>query len=95
MQINVTQNHIDDGDIGGCTSCPIALAILEVLHENYGVCVDNTEIIIFERESKIKVQEFRTPKNVQAFVTNFDDENLVTLFTFNLNLNTEVLKYVD
>lgn len=79
MTISVTQQHIDRGEALSCSRCPIALAISDcflasctVLH--HSVCITD-------------LGYYSLPNECNDFITAFDNNQPVSPFTFELELN--------
>ena len=80
MIIKVTQKHIDEGDPGMCSDCPVALALLE----NYdNVVVQNDEILCWLGINQI---DFNVPVEVFDFIKAFDNHKSVKPFEFELEI---------
>lgn len=74
--IEVTQKHIDEGLVGDCMLCPVALALTQALGKP---CWAG------ERWVGLTRSEARfTPVRVKQFVRRFDDGESVTPFKFYL-----------
>lgn len=91
IQINVTQQHIEDGARRSCDRCPIALAMLKAgfpspyisstwarLNHDYG-----------QPEHQGRRQQVNLPKIVQQFVRSFDSHHSVHPFSFTIKVPTE------
>jgi hypothetical protein len=80
MKISVTQKHIDEGNVGDCAACPIALALArafetrDVYAGTYSLCVEN--------------KCFSTPEVARNFMGDFDAGGPVSPFSFDLPLES-------
>jgi len=82
MQINVTQQHIDNGIKSDCRLCPIALALLP-LFTNLPIEVDSCCIEIGCCIGSDDIQYY-SPDSVIKFITAFDSSFPVKPFYFEL-----------
>lgn len=77
MTIHVTEEHIRKGRRHSCSSCPIALALSEIVdsgvevHEDHVVLPQTVEYLPFE---------------AKLFIAKFDEAELVEPFSFELDL---------
>lgn len=89
MKINVTQQHIDQGEPGNCTGCPTALAINDAIeaspryHAKAKAQVGRGLVIISWPNSTLKLYH-DLPHAAHNFVGLFDTKQPVQPFTFNL-----------
>lgn len=81
MVVQVTEDHIDQGDYGICDSCPIALALKEMGYAD--VWVDDRWISLDGRDGK----RYPIPRAVDLFIDDFDREREVKPFEFELILH--------
>ena len=81
MTINVTRQHIENGLIGECDKCPVALALLDV--GCLMVTVGDYDTCFYYNGQDYQIVN---PPDVQEFVANFDDEAPVEPFSFTLDL---------
>lgn len=87
--INVTQEDIDEGQMGECYFCPVALAASKMIKG--GCWVNETHI----RASGDDEQEFilsELPEEACKFIRDFDSGNPVHPFQFTLDIPEEFLK---
>lgn len=87
MTISVTQQHIDHGVQGSACNCPIANAITEALdlsHYIYAV-VTGEQLRLVARFAR--VTQYYLPKEAREFIKHYDNNQPVTPFTFELELN--------
>ena len=86
LKINVTQEDIDKGEAGISNSCPVALAIKRSYGELVRVTVGCTRIYISDIQ-KTKYKTCQTPLEVVNFMCDFDRQNPVEPFEFEINPN--------
>lgn len=77
MKIKVKQCHIDKGEVGVFSKCPVALAISEVTGDRtlvtpYAICSGSVK------------NRVRTPHEVRIFMKKFDSGDPVEPFEFEL-----------
>ena len=78
--IEVTSKHIEDGQAGSCTLCPIALALIEE-YKTHDIKVQNDgDASLFVDKELLEI-DFTQQSDVQDFIELFDetdgvDENL-------------------
>lgn len=90
VTIEVTQHHIDIGMRKKCDQCPIALAISPLLRSD---CVPNVS-------SRFHIRDFWDrevfacywPDEAAQFISNFDTENPVEPFKFQLEIPQQFLR---
>ncbi len=90
MTINVTQEHIREGQTHSCDSCPVALAITAVT----GPCdisVLRSDIIIKAWRGKTKFTT-KSPACVTEFIRYFDNGAKLAPFSFELDIPKRFLK---
>lgn len=91
MTINVTQKHIDQGEMVSADCCPIALAVKEKVNiQIYDVYVGNHYV----RVQGLGFREIAMPEEAKRFVRSFDNNFGVGAkpFSFELDLPQEILK---
>ena len=85
IEVNVTQEDIDNGKRESCTRCPVALALTRAGWKGVGVSAD------YAWQSKGRLNDqctlndddfFKMPAEAQAFVFNFDHNKPVKPLTF-------------
>lgn len=90
VQINVTASHIAVGSRHSCQTCPIALAVSEVLHAPpYFASVSPTSVVVDVipgRGVDFEARSLRLSPAVQRFIDAFDDERPVSPFSFELDI---------
>lgn len=64
MKLEITESHIEDGDRGDCSNCPIALALRELCGTD-DVYVDGVFISAGDRT-------WKTPDAAAHFIEDFD-----------------------
>jgi hypothetical protein len=79
MTITVTQEDIDNGDLGEAFCCPIARAAQRVLNTDVGVTSSYLTI-----SEEFGWRDVRAPQEVTAFVRAFDRNQEVRPFDFEL-----------
>jgi hypothetical protein len=92
VTFKVTQQHIDDGEPGNDSSCPVALCIKEWALEETGV--DSIQVHVGNDEIQVGfLPMVEAPGIVKNFVEYFDDEGhagiYVRPFEFELELDME------
>lgn len=81
-KIEVTQEDINNGKVGDCEYCPVALAMNRVTNKewaigNYSYCET--------RDGEINSDSLRTlPREVTLWIFQFDKDNKVEPFSFEL-----------
>jgi hypothetical protein len=93
VTVQVTQSHIDHGERATCSSCPVALALKDVLTHGWMPYVGDYSIRIYDL---LRVDvcgglsdchlELFTPKEATDFIHKFDDRRAVDPFSFKLEL---------
>lgn len=78
MRIQVTDKHINLGEVSNCEACPVALAVTQAVGEDAIASYD---------EIAIGIMRFSTPNRVREFMSAFDDRMNVRPFSFNLPWN--------
>lgn len=92
VQIKVTKKHIAEGVPRQCHSCPIALAVDEVLCQEFKTYVSPTGIYILERHGSRKMSRTQAicnlPKIGRDFLDLFDKRSQKSIkpFTFKLRI---------
>lgn len=74
VDVEITQDHIENGKRQEASSCPVALCLKELCKENVIVLVDDETIIFSSREASghTTQQEVKIPDDVSEFVNGFD-----------------------
>lgn len=89
ITINVTQEHIDQGEEGSCDKCPVALALLEQVPDIREVAVTEESIDLWIGENA-NFLNIKTPDSVALFIDMFDNLDPIKPklepFSFELNL---------
>lgn len=86
IRVSITQEHIDEGWMGDCTRCPIALALKDMGHEN--AWVDDDWIGLDGKESK---ERFPFPRSADLFRDDFDNNLKADLKPFSFVLVKKIL----
>lgn len=73
--IAVTRKHINKGDRGECTSCPVALALLDAFPEAKRVSVDQDDLVVTYPNGSAK--SYCVPRSVSRFINKFDNQGRV------------------
>lgn len=81
-KINVTQKHIDNGCRHKCGSCPIALAIKDVVPYFYDIRVGTMAVSLDSSWEEF----FELPAYAKEFVHSFDSGDKVIPFSFEIDL---------
>ena len=84
LTINVTQDHIDKGDMSNCDTCPIALAIMDTGAALASVGSYTAEAAFFTPESEQVT--FDLPPFARAWLGKFDQGTPVQPFTFTVTV---------
>lgn len=87
--IRVTHEHIAKGD-NYCRTCPVALAIREVLASEWRVDVRTFQSEFVSAEGIIE-HVANHPPGVTDFIDAFDDEGQVSPFSFPLDIPAHML----
>lgn len=86
IAITVEQKHIDNGKIGSCSSCPIALAAVEPCEKSFGPC----EVLVGFGEIEIRTEngtwKAELPSVAVNFVDTFDSDLPVEPFAFDISV---------
>jgi predicted transcriptional regulator len=77
VRISVTQEHIDKGSRGSFKSCPVALAIREVVKDQYEISVGVTYFKICMPPDYYFHHEINTPYGVGRWIRSFDTSSIV------------------
>jgi len=94
MLIQVLQSHIDSGNHGNCRSCPIALAVKDVIREGITPVVSVTRIGLLV-DGGIPLEyawESSLPKIATSFIVRFDASYEVKPFSFEIDIPSAHLK---
>ena len=99
VTINVTAEHIAHGK-RSCELCPVALAIIELVREDFAVQVSARSVRI-ERAVSGDIQTIRFTRDVDGWIENFDMSDINELrwhkpepFSFDIAIRTDFLKAV-
>ena len=94
MIIEVTQLDISKGSLCRSTDCPVALAVNRVLTPEYYSIVTMWSITIVPRTDMALKAGWKAicPGIAQSFVREFDKQNEVVPFNFELNIPEEYLR---
>jgi hypothetical protein len=91
--ISVTQQDIDAGEPCHSGNCPVARAIIGVIDTHYDVMVGLDLIWFSYKNHTAKVCPLmETPTKVAKFIENFDGNNTVKPFTFELDIPDHILR---
>lgn len=85
MTINVTQEDIDRGERGQCRTCPIAKAVIRELDETDVYVIGPYLVIGIHGPTRLTID---LPDAVTRFVEDFDSEDSVAPFSFELEVPT-------
>lgn len=86
VEIEVTAEHISDGEKASCYTCPVALALKDHLPENQYARVDENTIIFYSVAPHSILKNIRTPDEVVGFIMDFDKYVDVKPFSFAIEL---------
>jgi len=91
IEIEVTEQHIEQGEGGNCERCPIALAIHALIP---CLALDvNPDVIVLKMNEGGPWRTLTTPPAVAEFIGRFDGGYFVKPFSF--ELECEVFHVVD
>lgn len=82
MKITVTEQHIKDGHIATCRTCPIALALNDAGFPAAQVSQDG--IYLTGHEAAVRIEP---PASVRAFVKTFDHLGVMAVCPFEFELD--------
>ena len=82
ITIKVTQEHINKGIKNICNKCPVALALNEYFNISSASVSHNYLSVVMKNWI---ARRWSTPETVSKFIKNFDTDNVVTPFEFNIN----------
>jgi hypothetical protein len=91
LNIEVTKENIENGKVGQCGYCPIALAIIPKLAESISVLVFAAEIRLEKRN--LWVDSIYLPTIARAFIRHFDRHEVVEPVNFSLEVPLNMEKY--
>lgn len=96
VTVHVTQKHIDEGKIGQCKRCPIALGIKEIFPA-LDVQVGKTAVHIDVPPAVLRdtYRYARIPKEAEDFISAFDQGVNVKPFSFPLDVRHELAPYLN
>jgi hypothetical protein len=83
LNIYVTKDDIEQGETDSCRKCPVALAVNRRLKRGCFAVVGGTFIDVYNPPG---YETVKLPAKVTAFIRNFDAQNLVKPFRFELEL---------
>ena len=89
MTISVTQDHIRDGRRGGCSDCPIALALADatgIALCSVGYCSYPGVFAWTPKDNGVVSDRHSLPAAVEEFILAFDQLQPVSPFTFEFDL---------
>jgi len=90
MKIDVTQEDIDQGQLGHCNRCPVARAVLRVIENKYFISVTAWRIT-FYNNSRLHDEDIvhreQMPIFAERWIENFDRRIPVVPFSFELDLS--------
>lgn len=86
MLIHITSEHIRLGNKHSCTSCPIALALLEKYYDAYV----SAKCMRIKKQPKDYFQTLQFPKTVKSFIQKFDSGEEVSPFSFTTRAKKEL-----
>ena len=89
VRVRVTQDDIDAGVRGDCTSCPVARAVARVVPAGWLVDVGLSTVAIFKPGRLLAAMDFHLPDDVVERITRFDEQGEMEPFEFDLPLPTE------
>ena len=93
MNIQVTQEHIANGEQNSCVACPVALAIREHVGEGVIIFVSDTTVQLVRYPKRTRKK--RLAKAATAFIRNFDTNDLtVGPFEFEFHIPSDFRKKV-
>lgn len=102
MLVQVTQKHIDEGKAGECCSCPIALAINDLLSDEFESAAGTKLITISGKKAGCVSLKLSAPVSAAKFIVDFDDFNDEQMggqkpdkpvpFSFELDISPKYLK---
>ena len=79
IEVDVTQEDINNGRKFNCIMCPVALAIKRAIR--------NPKVSVFSILARIDTEDYFFPKKVQNFIQNFDGSILVEPIKFELDIS--------
>jgi hypothetical protein len=91
VEINVTDEDIENGQPGDCQLCPIALAIRPLLRSDLQPKVRSNGIAFHGADHR--GLSIPLPSEAKDFICDFDDEDCsISPITFNLDIPDQYLK---
>ena len=90
VKINVKKEHINEGQRGKCSLCPVDLAVKEIVKPEFGVRVGYVSIII-EKEPFDDFLSIRHDFSVAAWIVEYDGKNQVAPMSFEIEVPEEIL----
>lgn len=100
ITIQVTDKHINEGIKSACNFCPVALAVKEILKEEFFPIVINSFIGICNKKNEISslydgrdiLQKILLTQEISGFIENFDFGQTVKPISFNISIEEKYLK---
>ncbi len=89
LTVHVTQEDIDQGDVGNWMSCPIARATNRQLKPGYRAEVEQENLDIYPVGDVSLVAHSRTSLRAAAFIDRFDQKKKVKPATFRFAITWE------
>ena len=87
IRVRVTQEDIDAGVRGDCTSCPVALALLRAVPGAYEAAVDGPHFDLAMVDGP-NLYDVPLPRRVAWAIARFDFSGTMSPFEFDLSLPT-------
>lgn len=86
MKVEVTSDDISNGLPGILDACPVALAVLRAYGDpgDYGIAVDEDEILIWSEEDGSTVKAWETPDVISDMIDLYDRTGEMCPFGFEL-----------
>ena len=94
IQIDVTQDHINNGKRYECNACPIALAFQKHINDDYSFEINDEYIDVVTKFNGYTQDEITVPYTVTAFVRNFDSRKPVEPFSFQIDIQDRFLRKI-
>lgn len=92
IQIDVTQDHIDNGKRYECNACPVALAFQKHINDDYSFEINDEYIDVVTKFNGYTQAEITVPCTVTAFVRDFDSIKPVKPFSFQIDIPDRFLR---
>ncbi len=84
--VRVEQAHIDNGEKNDCKICPIALALVAILKDEWRVNVEADTVVLLQSVEPHAFVELSLPELAVEFIEEFDRGLPVVPFTFELDI---------